>query len=120
MELAPTAPPFIKDTALLPLTRGTTNAVAVVVTDTVIIVAIADSVGCVVGVARDDEVGSVEDDGRGVKAAEKDVVPVEVAVDVAVFDTGRHPGVFQEIHLQKAPVKDVEQNSVGKQTISFR
>lgn len=100
MELAPTAPPFIKDTALLPLTRGTTNAVAVEVTDTVIIVAIADSVGCVVGVARDDEVGSVEDDGRSVKAAEKDAVAVEVAVAVAVSEIDRHPGVFQVIQGQ--------------------
>jgi hypothetical protein len=118
MALAPTAPPFKKDIALLLTTTGP-KAVAVEITDT-----IAETVERAVGVARGDKaadtVESVEGVGRGVKAAEKVDVAVEVAVDVEVSESGRQPGVFQSIQGQYPPAEDVEQYSEEAQTMSLR
>ena len=118
MALAPTAPPFRKDIALLLTTTGP-KTVAVEITDT-----IADTVESAVRVARvdvaADTVESVEGVGKGVKAAEKVEVAVEVAVDVEVSLSGRQPGVFQPIQGQYPPAEDVEQYSEEAQTMSLR
>ena len=134
MALAPTAPPFRKDIALLLTTTGP-KTVAVEITDTIAdtvesavrvarVDVAADTVESVEGVGKGvkaaDTVESVEGVGKGVKAAEKVEVAVEVAVDVEVSLSGRQPGVFQPIQGQYPPAEDVEQYSEEAQTMSLR